>query len=57
MPEILREASREASEQGYHFGVLGASEMGEGVYRQLGFEQYCLLQMYEFLPDDGGQSI
>jgi hypothetical protein len=25
--------------------------MGEGVYQRLGFEQYCLLQMYEFLPD------
>jgi ribosomal protein S18 acetylase RimI-like enzyme len=48
-------ALREAREQGYRFGVLGASGMGEGVYRRLGFEQYCLLQMYEFLPDDGGQ--
>jgi GNAT superfamily N-acetyltransferase len=44
-------ARREAREQGYRFGVLGASEMGEGVYRRLGLEQYCLLQMYEFLPD------
>lgn len=44
-------ALREAREQGYHYGVLGASEMGEGVYRRLGFEPYCLLQMYEFLPD------
>jgi GNAT superfamily N-acetyltransferase len=44
-------ALREAREQGYRFGVLGASEMGEGVYLRLGFEQYCLLQMYVFLPD------
>jgi len=48
-------ALREAREQGYRFGVLGASEMGEGVYRRLGFARYCLLQMYEFLPSDGGQ--
>jgi ribosomal protein S18 acetylase RimI-like enzyme len=48
-------ALREAREQGYRFGVLGASGMGEGVYQRLGFEQYCLLQMYEFLPNDGGQ--
>ena len=48
-------ALREASEQGYRYGVLGASEMGEGVYRRLGFAQYCFLQMYEFLPNDGGQ--
>jgi ribosomal protein S18 acetylase RimI-like enzyme len=44
-------ALREARDQGYRYGVLGASEMGEGVYRRLGFEQSCLLQMYEFLPD------
>ncbi len=44
-------ALREARGQGYRFGVLGASEMGEGLYRRLGFEQCCLLQMYEFLPD------
>ncbi len=44
-------ALREAREQGYRFGVLGASEMGASVYRRLGFQQYCLLQMYEFLPD------
>jgi GNAT superfamily N-acetyltransferase len=45
----------EARAQGYRFGVLEASEMGDGVYRRLGFEQYCLLQMYEFLPDDERQ--
>jgi len=48
-------ALREAREQSYRFGVLGASEMGEGVYRRLGFERYYLLQMYEFLPSDGGR--
>jgi GNAT superfamily N-acetyltransferase len=46
-------ALREAREQGYRYGVLGASERGESVYRRLGFERCCLLQMYEFLPDAG----
>jgi GNAT superfamily N-acetyltransferase len=44
-------ALREARGQGYRYGVLGASEMGEGLYLRLGFEQCCLLQMYEFQPD------
>jgi len=44
-------ALREAREQSYRYGVLGASEMGESIYRRLGFEQCCLLQMHEFLPD------
>jgi GNAT superfamily N-acetyltransferase len=50
-------ALREARRQGYHFGVLGASEMGEGVYQRLGFKQYCLLQMYECLPDQETRSV
>jgi hypothetical protein len=50
-------ALREARGQGYRFGVLGPSEMGEGVYLRLGFEQYCLLQMYEFLPDHEGRPV
>jgi GNAT superfamily N-acetyltransferase len=50
-------ALREARRQGYHFGVLGASEMGESVYRRLGFKRYCFLQMYELLPDHREQSI
>jgi ribosomal protein S18 acetylase RimI-like enzyme len=40
-------ALREAREQGYRFGVLGASEMGVSVYRRLGFRKYCLLHMYQ----------
>jgi len=50
-------ALREARGQGYRFGVLGASELGESVYRRLGFEQYCLLQLYEFLPDHERRSV
>jgi GNAT superfamily N-acetyltransferase len=49
-------ALHEARGQGYHFGVLGASEVGESVYRRLGFKRYCLLQMYELLPEDRERS-
>jgi GNAT superfamily N-acetyltransferase len=50
-------ALREAHGQGYRFGVLGASEMGESVYRRLGFKRYGFLQMFKLLPDDRERSI
>jgi ribosomal protein S18 acetylase RimI-like enzyme len=34
---------REAREMGYRIGILHPSEMGVGVYRRLGFEEYCKL--------------
>jgi ribosomal protein S18 acetylase RimI-like enzyme len=46
---------REARAEGYRVGVLGASSMGYGVYRRLGFEQYCTLQSHTWpprVPDD-----
>ena len=37
----------EARALGFRVGVLGASQMGYGVYRRLGFAQYCTLGVYE----------
>jgi GNAT superfamily N-acetyltransferase len=36
----------EARAMGLKAGVLEASEMGEGVYRALGFEKYCHIRSY-----------
>jgi len=36
----------EARERGYKVGVLHSSEMGYGVYRRLGFEEYCKIELY-----------
>jgi hypothetical protein len=33
---------------GYSVGVLGSSEMGYGVYRGLGFIEYCRIGLYEW---------
>jgi GNAT superfamily N-acetyltransferase len=37
---------REARAIGYRIGVLGATPMGLGVYRRLGFQEYCKLSHY-----------
>jgi GNAT superfamily N-acetyltransferase len=47
---IVLAALREARAEGYRAGVLGATEMGYGVYRRLGFQQHCLLQSYTWRP-------
>ena len=39
-----------ARRMGYRVGVLGASEMGFGVYRSLGFQEYCRLREYVWRP-------
>ena len=43
-------ALHEAQNLGYSVGVLGSSEMGYGVYRGLGFEEYCRIGLYEWRP-------
>ncbi|HLB46216.1 MAG TPA: GNAT family N-acetyltransferase [Anaerolineales bacterium] len=37
---------REARAMGYRIGILQASSMGEGVYRGLGFQEYCRVSNY-----------
>ena len=41
-------ALREARGRGYNVGVLSPSEMGLGMYRQLGFREYCTVQIYTY---------
>ena len=43
---VSLEPLREAHRMGYRVGTLCASEMGEGVYRKMGFRAYCPLRMY-----------
>jgi GNAT superfamily N-acetyltransferase len=43
---LLRESLRCAREQGVAVAALQATEMGEPVYRSLGFEQCCRLDMF-----------
>jgi hypoxanthine-DNA glycosylase len=40
----------QARAMGYKAGVLGASEMGEGIYRSLGFQEYCRISEYRWQP-------
>jgi GNAT superfamily N-acetyltransferase len=39
-------ACRDAREFGYRVAVLGASEMGYGVYQKIGFREYCKASFY-----------
>jgi GNAT superfamily N-acetyltransferase len=41
----------EARARGYKIGVLQASEMGLGVYRSLGFQEYCEMVSYRWQPE------
>jgi GNAT superfamily N-acetyltransferase len=47
---ITLAALQEARDLGFSVGVLGSSEMGYPVYRRLGFEEYCRIGLYEWLP-------
>jgi GNAT superfamily N-acetyltransferase len=43
-------ALREARVLGHTIGILTSSEMGYGVYRGLGFGEYCKICLYEWRP-------
>lgn len=43
----------DARDRGYKVGVLEASGMGYNVYRQLGFEEYCQMELYLYMPGTG----
>lgn len=42
---------REALMAGYRVGILHTSQMGLNVYRQLGFQEYCTIGQYLWLPE------
>jgi ribosomal protein S18 acetylase RimI-like enzyme len=44
-------ALREARAMGYRIGILHSSSMGLGVYRRLGFEQYCKMGHYQWVSE------
>jgi GNAT superfamily N-acetyltransferase len=39
-----------ARSSGYKIGILFASHMGVGVYRSLGFQEYCKIASYRWAP-------
>jgi GNAT superfamily N-acetyltransferase len=43
---------REARSRGYKAGILIATEAGEGVYRSLGFKEYCQIDQFLWFPED-----
>ncbi|HVA90610.1 MAG TPA: GNAT family N-acetyltransferase [Chloroflexota bacterium] len=43
---------REAREIGYRVGVLTASPDGIGIYRRIGFQDYCWFRRYEWSPSE-----
>lgn len=42
----------DAMQKGYKYGVLLSSEMGYGVYKRLGFEEYCKVGYYAWAPEE-----
>lgn len=42
---------REARARGYHVAILHASEIGESVYRRMGFQEYCQIRHYLWLEE------
>jgi GNAT superfamily N-acetyltransferase len=48
-------ALREARAMGYRIGILHSSPMGLGVYRRLGFQEYCKMSHYVWASEAGQQ--
>jgi len=44
-------ALQDARKMGYSIGILQATEMGLGIYRRLGFKEYCKFSHYIYLPN------
>lgn len=45
----------DAREMGYRAGILRSSEMGVGVYRRLGFQEYCKIGRYVWTREADGK--
>jgi predicted acetyltransferase len=41
-------ALNEAKTAGYHIVTLHASPLGQGIYRRIGFNEYCILSRYKW---------
>jgi ribosomal protein S18 acetylase RimI-like enzyme len=50
-------ALREARHEGYHTAVLTASPQGNGVYRRIGFREYCTIRRYGWEPVNLSESL
>ncbi len=54
---VTREAMRFARDRGAKAAALQSSDLGLGVYRNLGFVEYCNLRLYDWRPEyDGAPS-
>lgn len=47
---LVKQPLLEARAEGFHTGILQSSEMGLGVYRSLGFREYCTIDSYRWQP-------
>jgi ribosomal protein S18 acetylase RimI-like enzyme len=47
----------QAREMGYRVGILQAAEMGVGVYRRLGFQEYCRIGHYMWASEQATHGV